>query len=166
MIKRMNRQTVELLWQFTEYSWAAYEESIRPHGDRLLTSPAPGSGWPTLRDALVHICWAYVRWLSDPVSTTERPAPVPRTWEELDRYRAEVRDHARRYLDALEDRELTTVRPMRVDSVKRRYSPAEVFATVLLHERQHHGDLNTLLYQLDREIPVVEYRFSLPGREG
>jgi len=35
---------------------------------------------------------------------------------------------------------------------------------VLLHERQHHGDVNTLLYQLGIEIPIVEYRFSLPER--
>jgi uncharacterized damage-inducible protein DinB len=33
---------------------------------------------------------------------------------------------------------------------------------VFLHERQHHGDVNTLLYQHDVEVPIVEYRFSLP----
>jgi uncharacterized damage-inducible protein DinB len=53
---------------------------------------------------------------------------------------------------------------MNVDGAAMRYSPAEVFSTVLLHERQHHGDLNTLLYQFGREIPVIEYRHSLPGR--
>jgi hypothetical protein len=34
----------------------------------------------------------------------------------------------------------------------------------MLHERQHHGDLNTLLYQHGIEVPIVEYRFSLPER--
>jgi len=33
-----------------------------------------------------------------------------------------------------------------------------------LHERQHHGDVHTLLYQLGIEVPIVEYRFSLPER--
>jgi uncharacterized damage-inducible protein DinB len=51
---------------------------------------------------------------------------------------------------------------MDVDGEPLRYSPADVFVQVLLHERQHHGDLNTLLYQLGVERPVVEYRFSLP----
>lgn len=36
--------------------------------------------------------------------------------------------------------------------------------SVLLHERQHYGDLNTLLYQLGVEVPIVEYRFSPPER--
>lgn len=44
------------------------------------------------------------------------------------------------------------------------YSPAEIFVHVLMHERQHHGDLNTLLYQLGVEVPVVEFRFSLQDR--
>jgi uncharacterized damage-inducible protein DinB len=43
-------------------------------------------------------------------------------------------------------------------------SPADIFAHTLLHERQHHGDVNTLLYQLGIEVPIVEYRFSLPER--
>jgi hypothetical protein len=44
------------------------------------------------------------------------------------------------------------------------YSPADIFAHTLLHERQHHGDVHTLLYQLGIEVPIVEYRFSLPER--
>jgi uncharacterized damage-inducible protein DinB len=35
----------------------------------------------------------------------------------------------------------------------------------MLHERQHHGDVNTLLSQLGIEIPIVEFRFALAGRE-
>jgi len=31
----------------------------------------------------------------------------------------------------------------------------EIFVHVPLHERQHHGDLNTLLFQLGVEIPIV-----------
>ena len=37
-----------------------------------------------------------------------------------------------------------------------RYSPADIFVHAMLHERQHHGDLNTLLYQLQIDIPNVE----------
>jgi hypothetical protein len=43
------------LLTFTDYSWRKYARVIRPLRDRKLTEPAPGSGWPALRDALAHI---------------------------------------------------------------------------------------------------------------
>jgi uncharacterized damage-inducible protein DinB len=55
-----------------------------------------------------------------------------------------------------------TRREMNVDGKPLRYSPADIFVHVVLHERQHHGDLNTLLYQHGIEVPIVEFRFSLP----
>ena len=164
MIRSVDRAAVEDLWRFTEYSWTAYEEAIRPAGDELLVTPAPGSGWPALRDALVHICWAYVRWLHSPLATTDTPPERVETWAALNDYRARVRGHARRYLESLDDETLNTPRTMTVDGEPRRYSPAEVLAHTMLHERQHHGELNTLLSQLGREIPLVEFRFSLPDR--
>ena len=75
-----------------------------------------------------------------------------------------VLGHAREYFDSLGDDELVTPREMNVDGETMRYSPADIFVHALLHERQHHGDLNTLLYQLQIDIPIVEYRFSLPER--
>lgn len=53
---------------------------------------------------------------------------------------------------------------MNVDGEALLYRPADIFVHVLLHERQHHRDVNTLLYRLGIEVPIVEYRFSLPGR--
>jgi uncharacterized damage-inducible protein DinB len=70
----------------------------------------------------------------------------------------------RRYLDSLGDDELLTPREMNVDGDPLVYSPAEILAHAMLHERQHHGDVNTLLYQLGIEVPIVEFRFSLQGR--
>jgi uncharacterized damage-inducible protein DinB len=160
----MDRTAIEELWNFTEYSWREHERKIRPLGDLVLTQPAPGSGWPALRDALAHINGAYVRWLADPAGTSDEPVEAVETWEELEGYRRRVRDHARAYLDRLGDDELLTPRAMNVDGETMRYSPADIFVHALLHERQHHGDVNTLLYQLSVEIPVVEYRFSLPER--
>jgi uncharacterized damage-inducible protein DinB len=75
-----------------------------------------------------------------------------------------VRHHDRAYLDSLGDEELSTPREMNVDGEMIRYSPADIFVHAVLHERQHHGDLNTLLYQHGVEVPIVEYRFSLPER--
>jgi uncharacterized damage-inducible protein DinB len=160
----MDRAAIEELFTFTDYGWGTYERLIRPLGDEVLTAPAPGSGWPALRDALVHINWAYVRWLADPAGTTDEPVERVESWDELDAYRRRVRDHTRGYLDSLDDGELVAPRDMNVDGETRVYSPADIFVHVFLHERQHHGDLNTLLYQHGVEPPIVEYRFSLPER--
>jgi uncharacterized damage-inducible protein DinB len=160
----VDRTAVEELFTFTEYSWRTYENVIRPLGDDVLTKPAPGSGWPALRDALAHINWAYVRWLESPDRTTEEPVPAVTTWGELEGYRRRVRDHGRAYLDSMSDEVLMTPRGMEVDGETIVYRPSDILAHALLHERQHHGDLNTLLYQLGIEIPIVEFRFSLPER--
>jgi uncharacterized damage-inducible protein DinB len=160
----MDRATIEELLTFTDYSWREHEQLIRPLGDGKLTEPAPGSGWPALRDALAHINWAYVRWLADPAGTTDEPEERVTSWDQLEAFRRRVRDHARVYVDSLSDDELVTPREMNVDGEPLVYSPADIFAHTLLHERQHHGDVNTLLYQLGIEVPIVEYRFSLPER--
>ena len=160
----MDRAAIEELLTFTDYSWREHERTIRPLGDEVMTKPAPGSGWPTLRDALAHINWAYVRWLADPAGTSDEPVERVESWDDLEAYRRRVRDHARDYLDSLGDGELLAPREMNVDGDTRVYSPADIFVHVLLHERQHHGDVNTLLYQLDVDIPIVEYRFSLRER--
>jgi uncharacterized damage-inducible protein DinB len=160
----MDRAAIDELFRFTEYSWREHEAVIHPLGDDLLTKPAPGSGWPALRDALVHINWAYVRWLSDPARTTDEPVGPVNSWDELDAYRGRVRGRAREYVDWLDDAELTTPREMDVDGGTFWYSPADIVVHTLLHERQHHGDVNTLLYELGLDVPIVEYRFSLPDR--
>ncbi len=160
----MDRAAIEELFAFTDYSWRAHEEVIRPLGDDVLTRPAPGSGWPALRDALAHMTWAYVRWLAAPTATTDEPVEHVTTWDELEAYRRRVRGHVRAYLDSLGDDELVTPREMNVDGEALVYSPADIFAHGMLHERQHHGDVNTLLYQLGVEVPIVEFRFSLPER--
>ena len=86
-------------------------------------------------------------------------------WGELEGFRRRVRDQARRYLDSLGNDELVMPREMNVDGETLVYSPADIFAHTLLHERQHHADVHTLLYQLGIEVPIVEYRFSLPERQ-
>jgi uncharacterized damage-inducible protein DinB len=75
----------------------------------------------------------------------------------LDASRHRLRDHSRRYLDSLGDAELVTPRQMRVEGETWLCSPADMFVHVLLHERQHHEDVNTLLYHLGVEVPSVEY---------
>jgi len=158
----MDRSAIEELFAFTDYSWRQFAEAVRPFGDETLAKVAPGSGWPALRDAFVHINWAYVRWLAEPAGTSAIEPEEIDSWDELEDYRRRVRSHARAYFKSLSDSELTAPREMDIDGEPMRYSPAEIFVHVLLHEREHHGDINTLLYQLGFEPTMVEYRFSLP----
>ena len=158
----MDRSAIEELFAFTDYSWRQYVEAVRPLGDETLVKAVPGSGWPALRDAFVHINWAYVRWLAEPAGTSAiEPEPIT-SWDELEDYRRRVRRRSREYFDSLSDGPLMAPRAMNIDGERMRYSPAEIFVHVLLHEREHHGDINTLLYQLGVEPTMVEYRFSLP----
>ena len=162
----MDRPAIEELFAFTDYSWRVYADAMRPLGDETLVKPAPGSGWPALRDALVHINWAYVRWLADPTGTSAIEPEQVNSWDELEDYRRRVRGHSRDYFDSLSDDALLARREMNIDGNLMQYRPADIFTHVLLHERQHHGDLNTLLYQLGLEPVMVEYRFSLADSGG
>ena len=141
----VNRAAIEELLAFTDYSWREHELVIRPLGDDVLTRAAPGSGWPALADALAHVNWAYIRWLANPAGTTDEPEEPVKSLDELEAYRRRVRGHTRGYLDSLGDGELSTPREMNVDGETLLYRPADIFVHVLLHERQHHGEVNTLL---------------------
>jgi uncharacterized damage-inducible protein DinB len=162
----VDRAGIEELFAFTDYSWREFDEAIRPLGDETLVKPAPGSGWPALRDAFVHINWAYVRWLCDPSGTSTTEPERINSWPQLEDYRRRVCGHAREYFNSLGDQDLAAPREMSIDGEPMFYSPAEILVHVLLHERGHYGDLNTLLYQLGVEPVMVEYRFSLGERGG
>ncbi len=162
----MDRAAIEELFAFTDFTWRVHAETVRTLGDEALSKPVAGSGWPALRDAFAHVNWAYDRWLLDPTGTTMTEFDVTsvRSWDDLESYRRQVRGRFRDYLESLSDNELTTPREMNIDGEMFLYSPADILVHVLLHERGHHGDISTLLYQIGVEPPLVEYRFSLPER--
>jgi len=162
----VDRAAIEELFAFTDYSWRPYAETVRPLGDETLVRPAPGSGWPALRDAFVHKCWVYVRLLAEPTRTSANEPEHINSWDELEDYRRRLRGRSREHLESLSDEELRTPREMDIDGETIQYSPPEIFAHALVHEREHHGDLNTLLYQLGDQPVIVEYRFSLDERGG
>jgi len=148
---RMDRSAIEELFAFTDYSWRRYSEAVRPLGDDALVKPVPGSGWPALRDALAHTSWGYDRWAADPSCTSNIPIEPVNSWADAETYRQRVRGRFHEYLDSLSDEQLTTPRDMNIDGAALSYAPADILALLLLHEREHHGDLNTLLYQMGVE---------------
>src|SRR2546422_39812 len=83
------------------------------------------------------------------------------SWDELEAYRRRVRGRFRDYLDSLSDSALTAPREMNIDGAMISHAPADILTLLLLHEREHHGDLNTLLYQIGVEPPQLSYRFFL-----
>jgi len=163
----VDRVAIEELYAYTDFTWRAHVEAVKGLGPEALVERATGSGWPALEDALGHINWAYQRWLSDPAGTTEVSFDCAfiNSWVDLESFRADVRRRFRGYFDSLSDGELTTARAMNVDGEMVLYSPADIFAHVLLHELRHHGDINTLFYQLGGEGPMVEYRFFVPATQ-
>lgn len=157
----MDRATIEELFAYTDWTWRQYADTIRPLGDAALVNPVPGSGWPALRDALAHANWGYDRWLADPARTSDAAVEPVNSWADAEAFRRRVRGRFREYLDSLSDEKLTTPRDMNIDGEMMSYSPADILTLLLLHEREHHGDLNTLLYQMRVEPAQTSYRFFL-----
>lgn len=162
----MNRDAIQDLFDFTGWAWDEIARAIADAGGDALTRPAAGSGWPALRDCLGHIVLAYQRWCSGlPQRKTlgmDRFAPgTIATFEELQGYRSAARAEFQSFLDSLSDDELMMVQHFDIDGDTIRYSHAELLTHLLLHERGHHGDVNTLLYRLGIDVPMTEYRFHL-----
>jgi uncharacterized damage-inducible protein DinB len=164
----MDRAALEELYAYTDWTWGQYEATIHPLGDEALIRPVPGSGWPALRDALAHINWGYDRWIADPSRTSDIPVEPVNSWADAEAYRQRVRGRFREYLGSLSDSALTTPREMNIDGEMMSYAPSDILTLLLLHEREHHGDLNTLLYQMGAEPVQTSFRFFLveSGRRG
>jgi uncharacterized damage-inducible protein DinB len=157
----VDRAALEELFAYTDWTWRQYEATIRPLGDEALVKPVPGSGWPALRDALAHVNWAYDRWIADPSRTSDIPIQTVNSWAEAAAFRRRVRKRFRDYLGSLSDEELAAPREMNIDGAVISHAPADILTLLLMHEREHHGDLNTLLYQRGVEPVQTSYRFFL-----
>ena len=162
----INRSAIQELFDFTGWAWDEIARTIAEAGGDTLTRPAPGSGWPALRDCLGHIVLAYQRWCSGlPLQKTlgmDRFDPgTLATFKELEGHRSAARTEFQSFLDSLTDEELEKVRDFDIDGNAIRYSYEELLTHLLLHERGHHGDVSTLFYQLGMEGPMTEYRFHL-----
>jgi uncharacterized damage-inducible protein DinB len=156
----------ELLQLFghTDYVWAKFRSHVP---DAELSRIAEGSGWPTLRNCLWHIVVAYDRWV--PAIVDLKNGTMPEigaedfmTWEQIDAGRSRVRRALGERLRAWSDEELAVIQDVEIDGTMLRYSRGELSAHLLLHERGHHGDVTTLLWQLGMEPDIqLDYRFFL-----
>jgi uncharacterized damage-inducible protein DinB len=163
-VPRIDRAGLESLFGYTDFAWREITGVISRAGGDALTRPAPGSGWPALRDCLAHMLLAYHRWVDGlgELKSCELPGygyDQFRTLTEVQAYRERVRANFRAQLDG-DDGYLFTVQEFDIDGEPMAYSRAELLAHLLLHERAHHGDVTTLFYQLGIEpYMLLEYRF-------
>ncbi len=158
-----NRPAIEELFDYTGFSWDGVLDATSECGVEYFTKPAPGSGWPSLRDVLGHVLFGYDRWLAimkgEPMRGFD-PAGV-QTLEELNEAYTSFRDEFRALLEVPDD-DLFRVEDTMVDGEPIKYSRGELMAHLLLHERGHFGDITTLFYQLGVEPDMgLEYRFML-----
>lgn len=164
----MDKGASQDLFAYTGWAWDQIRSAIPD--DETLSAVAPGSGWPALRNCLGHIVLAYDRWVPAIVVLKTRPLPdlAPGdflTWRQIDADRRRTRDALRSHLEAWTDADLLELHEVDVDGDAIRYSRGELITHLLLHERGHHGDVTTLLWQLGQDSEtVLEYRFHL-GRD-
>jgi uncharacterized damage-inducible protein DinB len=161
----MDKAALRDLFAYTGWAWE--QISVAIPDDAALRAVAPGSGWPALRNCLAHIVLAYDRWIPAIVDLETRPLPdlAPDdflTWPQIDAHRRRTRDELQSHLEGWADADLRERHEVDVNGEPISYSRGELITHLLLHERGHHGDVTTLLWQLglDSETPL-EYRFHL-----
>jgi uncharacterized damage-inducible protein DinB len=159
----MNRADLEEFFHFDGWVWDKFGESLDDLPPGTLERPAPGSGWPALRNCLGHIPFGYNAWLSRLDGGERIVIDLDAAdWPALDAHFQAARARFRAYIDSLSDDQLQTERDV-VDSdgTVLQYTPAEVLTHILFHGRAHHGDMFTLYHQLghDLSMPLIDYRY-------
>jgi uncharacterized damage-inducible protein DinB len=158
----VDRGSLEELFAYTGWTWETHAVVLRPLSDERLREPVSGSGWPSLIAPLLHIVLAYDGWLHGgwalELGPRLRPYEFqPANWAELQAYRDEARVAFRKALevpDAELDRDVVLDFG---DGAVSRMNRRQMLTNLLIHERGHHGDINTLLYQSGLRIPIVDY---------
>lgn len=158
----MDRETIDELLAYTDYSWARHARVMEGLSDEQFTTPIPGSGWPAPREAFMHVVGAYDGWLNSrwglsgagEAEYEERQKMT--SWEEMADYRAKTRTDFRRALE-VDDETLFGKRERESPFGVAILSPADVLTNLLMHERGHHGDISTLFYQMGVKGYIVDW---------
>ena len=165
----MDRAAIKELFDYTGFAWERIAATIDSLPPSQFAERVPGSGWPALRDCFEHFVAAYDGWINGEwalaLGTLMYIGPETlQTWEEMRSYRRETRAA---FLAALEctDNVFYAKREYRFSEVTELLSRADILTNLLLHERGHHGDLNTLFHQLGVRSFVIDYRYFVtrPG---
>jgi uncharacterized damage-inducible protein DinB len=166
----MDRAAITEIFDYDEWCWRSITEQCAPLGDELLTKVAPGSGWPALGNCLGHMLYGYDAWLNTMEGAPRvegDSTPLIPTWVELNAANDRVRGRFRSYLASLSDQSLFSDVEVSVYGEVLAYTPAELLGNLVVHDRGHHGDVNTLLYQLGTDdLGVPDYRWYVNFKRG
>ncbi len=159
----MQRDALEELFDYTGWAWERISRVIDGLPPEQFAMPVPGSGWPSLSACFAHFVGAYDGWLNGPwaLALGERQHPgdeALESWLVLREFRRRGREAFRRAID-VPDAVLYQKRVMDLGGAEpEQLSRADILANLVLHERGHHGDLNTLFHQLGVRGYIIDYR--------
>jgi len=172
-ISPMDRAALDELFDYTGWAWERIERVIDALPPEQFGAPVPGSGWPSLSACVEHFTAAYDGWLNGdwalnlgnshyPRDGEDFPnTPELKVWEAMKEYRAVCRAQCREVLGREDAWLFTKTDNDYGDGVIERWAPGDTIANLLLHERGHHGDLNTLFHQVGVRSYIIDYRYFL-----
>lgn len=168
----MNRDAISELFDYTGWAWERIARVIDQQPPDVYAKAVAGSGWPSIAACLTHSVSAYDGWINtdwgqiqagDMSYPAEWPEPV-NDWNQMRAYYLRVRESFRRALN-VPDEVLYEKRLYNLESIPEQMSRADILANLVIHERGHHGDLNTLFHQLGIRSYFIDFRFfrTLPN---
>lgn len=169
----MNREAIIELFDYTGWAWERIAKVIDEQLRDAYATPMAGSGWPSIAACLSHSVSAYDGWLNMSWGGIELgevtypatwPEPV-NDWEAMKAYHARVRESFRQVVN-LPEGVLYEERTIDDGFGPERIRTADILANLVIHERGHHGDLNTLFHLHGVKSYFIDYRFfrTMPDR--
>ncbi len=169
----MDRAAINELFDYTGWAWERIARLIDEQLAEAYAKPMEGSGWPSIADCLSHTVSAYDGWLNAEwgqigAGQLSYPAEWPRPvddWGAMKAYHKRVRETFKQVLD-VPDAALYEKLTINDGFGPELMSRADILANLLIHERGHHGDLNTLFHLHGVKSYYIDYRFfrTLPDR--
>ncbi|MBI5947132.1 MAG: DinB family protein [Chloroflexi bacterium] len=166
----MKRDAIEELFDYTGWAWERLARVIEELPPDQFAEPVAGSGWPSLSACLSHVVSAYDGWINGEWGLRLGALAYPgeealSSWTVMREYQRHCREAFHGAL-SVDDAVLYQKRAMDFgDDSPELLSRADILANLLLHERGHHGDLNTLFHQLGIRSYIFDYRFFVSRRE-
>ncbi|MEX2080396.1 MAG: DinB family protein [Dehalococcoidia bacterium] len=157
----MDRAAIQELFDYTGWAWDRIERVIDGLPEGTFEKPVPGSGWPAIRDCFEHFVGAYDGWINEGWGLGPLIHQGPETiatWGKAKAYRRQLREAFRHAL-AAPDEVLFDEAEYEYGGGPETWSRAHMLTNLLLHERGHHGDLNTLFHQLGVQSYIIDYRY-------
>ncbi len=160
----MQRDAITELFEYTGWAWERIARRVEALPPAIYSQPVAGSGWPSIAACMSHAVATYDSWLNGPwlelqLGEMSYPAEWPKPiddWSAMKAYRERTRNSFLRALDVPDDI-LHERRFRETGATGELLSRADILTNLVIHERGHHGDLNTLFHQHGIHGYLVDY---------